>query len=172
MTDEKLIALIKKKPEKGLSVAIELYGGAVRTICRSVLENREDVEEAVSQVFYRLWKYSGSYNGKGSLKSYIYSIARNAAFDAAKAAPVEYEWDNIDTETPETLFIKRQREQLIHQIVDELPEPDRSIFILKYFYFFKNREIAQKLNLSLKQVENKLARNKEKLRAKLIERGI
>ena len=44
--------------------------------------------------------------------------------------------------------------------------------VLKYFYFFKNREIAEKLNLSLKQVENRLARNKEKLKAKLLERGI
>ena len=59
MTDEKLIALIKKKPEQGIAAAIDLYGGAVRTICSSVLESREDIEEAVSQVFYRLWKYAG-----------------------------------------------------------------------------------------------------------------
>ena len=75
MTDEKLIALIKKKPEQGIAAAIDLYGGAVRTICSSVLENREDTEEAVSQVFYRLWKYAGNYNGKGSLKSYIYGLS-------------------------------------------------------------------------------------------------
>ena len=162
MTDEKLIALIKKKPEQGIAAAIDLYGGAVRTICSSVLENREDIEEAVSQVFYRLWKYAGNYNGKGSLKSYIYGIARNAALDAAK----------IDIETPENVFMKKQQEQIIHRSVDEMDEPDRSIFILKYFYFFKNREIAEKLNLSLKQVENRLARNKEKLKAKLLERGI
>lgn len=172
MTDEKLIAFIKKKPEQGIAAAIDLYGGAVRTICSSVLENREDTEEAVSQVFYRLWKYAGNYSGRGSLKSYIYGIARNAALDAAKTAPVEYEWDDIDIETPENVFMKKQQEQIIHRSVDEMDEPDRSIFILKYFCFFKNREIAEKLNLSLKQVENRLARNKEKLKAKLLERGI
>ena len=48
MTDEKLIALIKKKPEQGIAASIDLYGGAVRTICSSVLENREDIEEADS----------------------------------------------------------------------------------------------------------------------------
>lgn len=122
MTDEKLIALIKKKPEQGIAAAIDLYGGAVRTICSSVLENREDIEEAVSQVFYRLWKYAGNYNGKGSLKSYIYGIARNAALDAAK----------IDIETPENVFMKKQQEQIIHRSVDEMDEPDRSIFIVNY----------------------------------------
>lgn len=122
MTDEKLIALIKKKPEQGIAAAVDLYGGAVRTICSSVLENREDIEEAVSQVFYRLWKYAGNYNGKGSLKSYIYGIARNAALDAAK----------IDIETPENVFMKKQQEQIIHRSVDEMDEPDRSIFIVNY----------------------------------------
>ena len=68
--------------------------------------------------------------------------------------------------------MKKQQEQIIHRSVDEMDEPDRSIFILKYFYFLKNREIAEKLNISLKQVENRLARNKEKLKAKLMERGI
>lgn len=85
---------------------------------------------------------------------------------------MEYEWDDIDIETPENVFMKKQQEQIIHRSVDEMDEPDRSIFILKYFYFFKNREIAEKLNISLKQVENRLARNKEKLKAKLLERGI
>ena len=85
---------------------------------------------------------------------------------------MEYEWDDIDIETPENVFMKKQQEQIIHRSVDEMDEPDRSIFILKYFYFFKNRAIAEKLNLSLQQVENRLARNKEKLKAKLLERGI
>ena len=85
---------------------------------------------------------------------------------------MEYEWDDIDIETPENVFMKKQQEQIIHRSVDEMDEPDRSIFILKYFCFFKNREIAEKLNISLKQVENRLARNKEKLKAKLLERGI
>lgn len=175
MNDEKLISLIRKNPEQGLSQAIDIYGGAVKTICSSVLTDNESVEEAVSHVFFRLWKYVANYNnGKGSLKSYIYSIARNTAFDVARHEPVEREWDEIaiDIETPENILIKKQREQIIHQCVDELKEPDRSIFILKYFYFFKNREIAQTLGISLKQVENKLARNKEKLEAKLLERGI
>lgn len=40
--------------------------------------------------------------------------------------------------------MKKQQEQIIHRSVDEMDEPDRSIFILKYFYFFKNREIGRK----------------------------
>lgn len=53
-----------------------------------------------------------------------------------------------------------------------MDEPDKSIFIFRYFYFKKVKDIGIKLNLSPKKVENSLYRNKEKLKKSLIEGGI
>ena len=65
---------------------------------------------------------------------------------------------------------KRNRE-IVRQTVSELPEPDREIFIRRYFYCERVKAIALRLGLSPKAVENKLFRGKQKLKALLIEQG-
>lgn len=113
--ERKIIKLLKKSPEDGIKMAIDIYGAAVNTICKNILINlnSEDIEEAISDTFFKLWKN-----------------------------------------------------------VDNFKEPDRSIFILRYFYFEKVKEIASKLNLSEKKVENILYPSKTKLKEKLIKGGI
>ena len=113
--ERKIIKLLKKSPEDGIKMAIDVYGSAVNTICKNILINlnSEDIEEAISDTFFKLWKN-----------------------------------------------------------VDNFKEPDRSIFILRYFYFEKVKVIASKLNLSEKKVENILYRSKTKLKEELIKGGI
>jgi RNA polymerase sigma factor (sigma-70 family) len=89
MEDRKLIRLIQRSPEKGISAALDLYGSSVKTICKGILagQTEQDIEEAIAETFVRLWRYGKSFKaGDGtSLKSYIYSIARNASIDKLKA---------------------------------------------------------------------------------------
>ena len=66
---------------------------------------------------------------------------------------------------------KKQTEKLIHKVISEMPEPDRTIFLLRFFYFYKIREIAEQLGMAEDAVESKIRRGKEKLKKTLIERG-
>lgn len=61
---------------------------------------------------------------------------------------------------------------ILRQTVDALPPPDREIFIYRYFCELSVREIAERVSLTVKQVENKLYRGKLSLRTQLLERGI
>ncbi|WP_290457504.1 sigma factor [Romboutsia ilealis] len=49
---------MKKSPENGLSLALDIYGGAVKTICKNILSDykNEDIEEAISDTFFKLWQ--------------------------------------------------------------------------------------------------------------------
>lgn len=69
-------------------------------------------------------------------------------------------------------FAKKQNEKVVHQAVASMDEPDRSIFILRFFYSNTVKDIANKLALKPKQVENSLFRKKESLKEALIEGGI
>ena len=61
---------------------------------------------------------------------------------------------------------------MLRHVVDGLPPPDREIFVYRYFLELSTKEIAARLNLSVKQVENKLYRGRQKLRRQLIEKGV
>ena len=87
--DRKIIKLLKKSPEDGIKMVIDVYGSAVNTICKNILINlnSEDIEEAISDTFFKLWKNVDNFNVEKnkSLKSYIYAIARNTCFDKLKS---------------------------------------------------------------------------------------
>jgi len=177
----KLKKRIMHNPEKGIAEAIDLYGGQVKTICKNILSEYppQDIEEAVSQTFVSLWECIDKYKPqKGyTLKSYLYGIARNTALMHRRSYPI----DNVVpldesiggiSEAADLKFINEQDEKELHNAVACMEEPARTIFIMKYFYFYKNKEIAERLGLTNKKVENTLLREKKKLRSILQARGV
>lgn len=183
MEDKKLIQLIEKNPDKGIQKAMQLYGRAVDTICSSVLQGYEQglVEEAVSDTFFKLWKNSRQFSPeKGtSLKSWLYSIARNTAVDIRRKHGGVFVFldDEMETEPISDISIEkeiqeREAKRLLHEVIELLGEPDHQVFLCKYFLFMKNKEIAARLQISEKKTENILYRGKAKLKGLLIERGM
>lgn len=53
-----------------------------------------------------------------------------------------------------------------------MEEPDHTIFLLKYFYNFSIREIAETLQLKEANVQSRERRGREKLKKALAERGV
>ncbi len=183
MSEDDLLFLLKDNPEKGMQEMLELYGGAIATICDNFLYDfpQSDIEETIADTFIHFWKIREGFILKKdcSLKSYLYAIARNAARDkrrAAKKADI-YSLEEISLDLPagydlEQEVQRREYEAILHTCLEQMREPDKSVFLYRYFYGYKVRDIAAILSLSTKQVENILYRGKEKLRKDLLERGL
>lgn len=67
---------------------------------------------------------------------------------------------------------KEEENKILIQVLMDSEEPMRSIFIFRYFYFYKVKEIADMLKISIKQVENYLYRGKSQLKKELLKRGV
>lgn len=181
MDDKTLLQLLQSDGEAGIKAALDLYGGAVETICKNFLGNlpEQDLEEALADTFIKLWQNSHRFKPDTghSLKSYIYSIARNTSIDMLrkrrKAFPVPIEEvtlaSHIDIEND---FIKKSTETILHHTLEAMNEPDRTIFILRYFYLEPIAKIAARTDCTPQKVKNILYRGKSKLEAALKERGI
>lgn len=180
MNDLKFIKHIIKASDKGIQEAISIYGGMVKAVCCRILKGCDsyDIDEACSDTFFRLWKNAAVYDGSIPLKAYICMFARSSAIDIlrkkSKAVPVDTaEYDIVDISiNPEDEFIKKEMQTIVRQAVDNMGEPDRSVFVLRYFYFYSVKDIAAELDIDGKKVENILYRKKALLRKLLIERGI
>lgn len=182
LTDAALIKEIQACPEQGLKKALQQYGGAVKTICGNIIgrDRKSDIEECVSEVFFRLWKDCNRYHPDYPLKNYIYGIARYTALDMKKklskhSQMIPLEDVNLSPDSgADTITITWAKDTAndIYQEMLAFPFPDKEIFLYRYYFWFSIQEIADMLNLSYKSVESRLYRGKEKLRQKLIERGI
>ncbi|MGL5347263.1 MAG: RNA polymerase sigma factor [Peptostreptococcaceae bacterium] len=180
--DKKIISLLQKNPEEGLSLSLDIYGGSVKTICKNILSDckNEDIEEVISDTFLKLWKNVDKFKSdkNTSLKSYIYAIARNTALDkrrqlkgSSSVLPIDENSLGVGV-SMEDDYTKKLNNKIIKETIDDMEEPDKSIFILRYFYYEKVKDIANRLNLTPKKVENSLFRGKDKLKKSLIEGGI
>ena len=67
---------------------------------------------------------------------------------------------------------KEEEAKILMDVLSEAEEPLRTIFILRYFYFYRVKEVATLLEIPTKQVENYLYRGKEILKKELLKRGI
>lgn len=182
ISEERMLRLLKAAPEEGIRVALNAYGGPVRTICRNILFDcaAEDTEEAVADSFVELWRSVERFDEKAgySLKSYLYGIARHKALDKRRAMNKRREHISLEETAIEAAvdlegdYAQKLNDSIVHHTVEGLDEPMRSVFILRYFYFAKIKDIALRLGLTQKAVENHLYRGKDRLRLELVERGI
>lgn len=182
--DSELLRLLSHHPERGMEAILDEYGAAVETICRNFLYDcsQEDREEVVADTFFKLWKYREriQIDEKSSLKMYLYQIARNTARDfrrkknrqpvisveeAALNCVENPEQVVLQTrvENPEQVVLQSEMEAILHKMVDQLKEPDRTIFIARYFYGFSVKEAAEKTGVTIKKAENILYRGKKRL---------
>lgn len=173
--------LLLEDPARGISMAIDSYGDCVRWIARKIIGSGQlDIEECTSDVFVKLWQGIERFDPEqgGSLKSYVCGIARYTALDYRRKNQRQGEWIPIeDAELQvsvdfENEVAREMNARIVQETIDELPPPDKDIFILRYFLEEKISVIAARLKLPDKTVENKLYRGKVKLKESLIARGI
>lgn len=185
--EQRLLLLIRQQPEQGLAEAISQYGGLVQAVVRRVLGNdcRQDVEECVSEVFWRLYQavgQSGQFEAGRSLKSYLCGIARHVALDRCRRLS-RTAWQELSPEEnvsfvsaagadPAEQLAASDQKWLVQQCVDAMPQPDRDIFILRYYFGEQVKNIAVRLGLEAKAVENRLYQGRRRLKKTLMERGV
>lgn len=179
--EQQLLQLLLENPEQGLAEAMNRYGKTVHWIVLKILGRNEclEVEECTADVFVRLWQSAARFDQTQgtSLASWLYGIARHTALDyrrrqrGTKALPLEEADLKLELHL-EDLLARARNEEILRAVIDALPTPEREIFIYRYFLEMPVKEIAAQLNLSAKQVENRLYRGRLSLRQQLLEKGV
>lgn len=178
--DRRLARLLKDDPAKGLEMALRRFGLPVRAVCAAILGpgSAEEVEEAIADSFFALWREADRYDPEQPLSSWLYGIARRTALNHRRALGQGPVWEELPEGLAEEELdltdrtAERENARLLRQAVEEMESPDREIFIRRYYLYQRVKEIAARLGLSEKAVENRLHRGKQKLRRKLLERGV
>lgn len=146
----------------------------------------QEAEDSLQEVFTKVSRGLAAFKGQSKPSTWVYRIATNTAIDKLRSsasrqkldqAPLE---DNIEalnsasTITPsatstEKKIIRKEMSACVHEYVDRLPPDYRTILILKEIEGFKNREIAEILQISLDNVKVRLHRARARLKQELDE---
>ncbi len=138
------------------------------------LKDIDASEEIVQELFYNLWLNRESLNIKSSVNSYLFRSVRNSCLNMIKHINIREEYKAFNEaeikdkeENFEDSFETSELEQKIRRTIDMLPTERRKVFIMSRYDGLKYREIAEKLNISVKTVENQMGKAIKFLREQL-----
>lgn len=140
----------------------------------TVLRDIGLAEDAAEETFIRLGTRRPKDKGKGSFKTWLYTIGRNIAIDCLRRQPDktevtidELEQSLADEESLEELVIKDERKIAVRKALDKLNENYRQIIWLVYFEDLTVKQAAAVMNKKTHAAEMLLSRAKETLRTQL-----
>jgi RNA polymerase sigma-70 factor (family 1) len=137
------------------------YSGRLYRFAYGYLKSEAESEELVQEVFMKIWEKRAELKKELSFKSYLFTIAFNIIrkhFRTRKYISEYFKsriWDDLDTETSQKITYDSLY-QYITELVNQLPERRKEIFIKSRFEGLNIKEIAEELKISHKTVENQL----------------
>ena len=171
--EEVLLNRLKQGDKPVLKAIFQQHYQPVCSVINRYILDKNLVEDLAQNVFIRLWEKREIIEINASLGAYLRRMAINEAlghlrknknFSIEEITPVI---PLPETENSEDVFLQKELQAQITDAINGLPQKCRTIFQLSRFEALTYREIAEKLGISVKTVENQMGKALRILREKM-----
>jgi len=157
-----LVLSLKKGNLHAFGILFDRYGKRLFHFSNGYLKSVEDAEEIVQDVFLKIWNIRKELVVDKSFESYLFTIAKNAILNKIRKSKSEQAYlsyvklhpdqnvsldDELDFSELDKAYIGA---------IERLSPRKKEIFLLSKEQFLPNSEIATKMNISIKTVENQM----------------
>lgn len=165
---------LKNGSELAFRQLFNKYSEKVFLLGRKLGMNKEDSEGLVQDVFFKIWKNRQKLKSEFIFEVYLIKIAKSIVFRKFERAKLEREYQSNAFSTAN--FSENQTEDYIifedllsHSMeeVKNLSPRQKQVFLMKNFENLSLEEIAEKLQLSKRTVENQVFRANQILKKKI-----
>jgi RNA polymerase sigma-70 factor (ECF subfamily) len=164
--------VVSSTTDQQFDVVFNQYGGFVYTVAQALLKNRQDAEDAVQEVFIRVYRSLHNYDEiKGSMESWLRTILLNYCRDKWRkrgllSIPMsaftherngeEGNWEEAlgnaggasnPVAGPDLTLLRHESEDEIWAAVNSLSEKLRRVVVLRYYMGLSDNEVAETLGL-------------------------
>ena len=183
MNDKEIIALYMCRDEKAIEYTRKKYSAYCFSIADKVLDNAEDNEECLNDVWLAVWN-SIPPNNPASLSSYIGKITRNLSVKRLRSInrlkrgkSVTVCLDELSEALPsgervEDTLEKAELKESLERFIRVQAKINRYIFICRYYYLDSIDDIAVRFGMTENQVKLRLFRMRKKLKDYLEKEGV
>jgi RNA polymerase sigma factor (sigma-70 family) len=176
--DQELLArFLSAQDSQAFATLMERHAGMVLGVCRRILRNAHDAEDACQAVFLVLARQARSIRRSGSVASWLHGVAwrvanklryartRRTAREVEAAAETPISSDPADISL-------REVQRIVDEELARLPGSYQAPLVLCYLEGRTQDEAARELGWSLTTLRGRLERGREMLRLRLIRRGV
>jgi len=164
LRSSELVKLLSHNAEEALRQMYDEYYTYLCYAVYRVLPDRVVAEDIVQEVFFEIWKKRETIKINTSLRSYLKRAAINKTLNHIRDQKFKFDDEEQAVMIPDTnVHAHRQMEagelqDKINEAINNLPEKCRIIFGMSRYEELSYREIAEKLDISVKTVENQISK--------------
>jgi len=157
-SDEDLLLSFRnaENPAKVFEQIVKKYQRQIYWLVRRIVVGHDDANDIVQEVFLKAWKALPDFRGDSGLFTWLYRIASNEALSFLKKKKNRAMLALTDTEAylesyqkTESFLSEHEIEIKIQKAINQLPEKQRLVFVLRYYQEMKYEEMAKVLDTSV-----------------------
>ncbi len=177
-TDSELIKKLKKDDLEAFNQIFYNYSSKLYHFAYSYLKSKEEAEELVQDVFYKIWEKRKDIKEEFQFRSYLFSIAFNQIKKSFRSKALLNKYlasgqpDDSNSGMVNQDVNYSSLKSLVEKLVDAMPEKRREVFRKSRFEGKNAKEISAEMNLSQSTVENHLLQALNFLRKHLNEENM
>jgi RNA polymerase sigma factor (sigma-70 family) len=164
------------RDEAAFEVLLWRHAGLVLAVCRRVLRDAHEAEDAMQATFLALARKAASIGKREAVAAWLYRVAYRVALQTRARACKCPTGDDQALESvaaePEDDVVWRDLRPVLDEEVSRLPARYRVPLVLRYLGGRTNEEVAAELGCPLGTVVSRLGRARERLRERLTRRGL
>lgn len=177
LTDGQLLKVyISRREEAALATLVRRHGPMVWGVCRRVLRNYHDTEDAFQATFLVLVRKAASIASPDLLANWLYGVAHQTALKARTMTGKRRARERQVTEMPEPAVTEQDRwndlQPLLDQELSLLPDKYRVAIVLCDLEGKTRKEVARQLGVPEGTLAARVARGREMLAKRLTQRGV
>ena len=163
--EKKWIIGLQQGDESALKSIFNQYYKYLLVTAYNIVGDNAKAKDLVQDVFFEIWKKRSQINIQYSLKAYLRKAVVNRGLNYLKMHQrIDWGEEHFDVQTPDqtasphTLVEASDLQTIINNTIDNLPPKCKTIFSLSRFEKISHKEIAQKLDISTKTIENHITK--------------
>lgn len=183
MTEPQRILLLKQGDAIAFRELVDEFGKKVHHTCLGLLQNAEDAEDISQEVFVSIYESIQGFKGESKLSTWIYRIAVTRSLEYLRMknrkkrfAFFQQLFTNEEGgpgpeaghfDHPGVQLENKERASILFKAIEQLPENQKSAFVLHKLEGLSYAEIAEVMTTSVSSVESLMVRAKQNLQKKL-----
>lgn len=163
-SDDELMLELRRGQAAALDELMRRYWPPLLTFSAGLLDSRDEAEDVAQQAFLQLWGRRKTWRAGGSVKAYLFKVARNLSLNAQRRthtrerlSPQVRPQDSGSPPTPVQDLAALELGEAVRQALASMPPRRREVFELVRFSGLSYRDVADMLAISDQTVANQMS---------------
>ena len=147
--------------------SVDLFTDNIYRFILKHLKNEDAARDVVQDTFEKVWIKRETING-AKVKSYLFTTAYNRMIDVIRKEKYQEDESKIDYYKTQSPIKNMDLQATLHNALDQLPEIQRTVILLRYYEGYEYAEIGEITKLTESQVKVYIFRGRKKLKQILV----